>query len=63
MHLKVLQIERMINATFLLLIHSVSCGGLGLADGSKVQRKQPQGVLTQEHLQFVSTGCPKKNVI
>ena len=55
MHLKVLQIERMINATVLLLIHSVSCGGLGLADGSKVQRKQPQGVLTQEHLQFVST--------
>ena len=33
----------------------VSCGSLGLADGSKGQRKHPQGVLTQEHPQFVST--------
>ena len=39
----------------------VSCGSLGLADGSKVQRKQPQGVLTQEHPQFVSTYHKNEN--
>ena len=50
-----------LNSTVLLLIHSVSCGSLGLADGSKVQRKQPQGVLTQEHPQFVSTYHKNEN--
>ena len=52
-----------LNSTVMLLIHSVSCGCLGLADGSKVQRKHPQGVLTQEHPQFVSTYHKNENLM